>query len=278
MAADYSSASLAAAAVVDPWALARTVADGRPDEVHGVGAAFRTAQTRALEVARLGGVADRSTAVAYTNNGAGVWEVDAAARQTHGLLSQNGDDMADVGRAVIIVAEELASASSAVQKELTTLADQINGVLARRNAFFASAGPLAPEDLAAAERGFVDQAVGLVRGCAGRIQADLDAYDRVLASRTGFLADLGYEPLTAEAGPPVDRNATTTLAPGLTGSEVLRTPPGARLEGGLDRGVTIAVPAPGGGLVLGTPPAPDLGTARPIVGCFPSRCRTAAGF
>ena len=84
-----------------------------------------------------------------------------------------------------------------------------------------------------------------MRGCGQRVQGDLDGYDRVLASRTGFLADLGYEVPTDDG---------TGLVP-----EILRTPPDARLEGGV-----VTVPDPDGGVVvLGNPPAPDTGGAGP---------------
>ena len=241
MTTDYSPATLAAAAGVDPWALARKVTDGRPDEVRRVGQAFQRARTEAMGVARLGATADRTTAAAYRNDGVQVWDAEATGRRTRGLLSENGDDMEDVGRAVNLVADELTSTSTAVEKELTTLTDQINGVIARRNAFFARVGPLAPLDRTAAEQGFVDEAVGLVRGCGQRVQGDVDGYDRVLASRTGFLADLGYE-------------VPTDDGTGLAVPEILRNPPGAQLEG--EAGTGVLIPGPGGGVVAGAPPVP----------------------
>ena len=71
MDADFSPAALAAAAGVDPWALARKVTDGRPDDVIDAGLAFRRAGEQAVEVARLGGVADRTTAAKLLQRAAG---------------------------------------------------------------------------------------------------------------------------------------------------------------------------------------------------------------
>jgi hypothetical protein len=85
VAADFSPAALAAAAGVDPWALARKVTDGRPDDVINAGLAFRRAGEQAVEVARLGGVADRTTAAAYLTDRVGVWDAEASGRRSRGL-------------------------------------------------------------------------------------------------------------------------------------------------------------------------------------------------
>ena len=270
MAPDFSPEALAAAAGVDPWALARKVTDGRPDDVIDAGLAFRRAGQQAVEVAGLGGVADRTTAAAYLTDRVGVWDADAAGRRSRGLLSGGGDAMEEVARVLLLVGDGLAGASGAVEQELRTLTDQLNGVIARRNSFLADTGRILPgDDRAAADRGFLNEAVGLVQACARRIQGRLDEYDQLLRSRTGVLAELGYQPPVIGLDPLTGRSPTTTPAPDLPGTGVLKTPPGARLEGGLTPGINITVPGPGGGLVQGLLPAPDLGAGRTDGGVFP---------
>lgn len=256
--ADFSIGALVALAGRDPRVLAATVTSGDPAAVAAAGAVFHAAATRAAEVSRLGRTADETVATAFTSNGLPVHDVERSAGLTRALLSGNGESMEEVARLLDTVAGELGAAADNARTELSRLADEIDAIIVRRNAFMArNRRTLAQPDIDAADRGFQDEGVRAVRGCADAVQRHVDGYDRVLSSRIGHLDEWGYP----------------AVAPGRPhGGEILITPPGPsggtteifprsdgldpRLEGGV--GFPIV---PGGPEILVNVPGPTGPTA-----------------
>lgn len=211
---DYSPAALAAAAGVDPWALARQVTDGRPDVVRAIGQAYQARATQAADVVGLGRKADELTGTAFTNDRAAVFDAQASGVQSRQLLSEGGEKLAEIGRVFTTVGEGLSTAANTVTGHLTTLQADVNDVIARRNAFMEGSGRmLAPEDRDAAERGFLFEATRLTGRAAGRVQTELDDYDRLVRSRTGYFQEFGYDIRSEPPAPPDEGSgAADTLA------------------------------------------------------------------
>lgn len=197
---DYSEAALAIEAGADPWALARTVTAGSPDDVRAAGQAFRAAAVQAAEVARLGAIADSTTASAYFSNRAEVYDVENSEREGRTLLSGNGELMEEVARLVLEIGDGLDLAAASADSQLRELTDEINDVINRRNAFMAGPGRMmAAEDAESADWGYHQQAVAAVRHRAAKIQDEVDLYDQLLSSRIGYLDERGYAAQTPRA-------------------------------------------------------------------------------
>jgi Bacterial toxin 28 len=255
---DFSVATLVTLAGSDPWALASVVTDGDPAALTSVGAVFHTAAQRADEVSRLGQTADATVASAFSNNGLPIHDATESAGLTRALLSGNGESMEEVGRLLDVVADELGTAADNSRTELSRLTDTINAIIARRNEFMAlNRRTLSQPDVDAADRGFQNEAVQAVRGCADAVQRHVDGYDRVLSSRIGYLDDLGYPGTTPgqqQGGdilttPPAPRTGTVEIFPRTYGLD-------PRLEGGVRFPVM-----PGGPEILVNVPAPPDPTA-----------------
>jgi hypothetical protein len=197
-ASDFTPEALAAAAAVDPWALARRLTDGRPGEVEAVGRAFDARGLEAAEVARLGRIADGTSAAAFTNDWVGVYDSEASATTARTLLAGNGESMREVGGLFIRLAAVLTDSASAASSAVSTMETEINDVITRRNA--AAAVPMSPEDREAADRRFVAEAVNRVRTAGARVQAEIDKYHGAVRSQIAHLGELGYVPPTANLG------------------------------------------------------------------------------
>lgn len=251
-------AALVALAGRDPGALARTVTDGDPAAITAAGVVFHGAAQRATEVARLGLTADTTTSAAFTNNGQPVYDAGQSAGLTRALLSGNGESMEEVARVLDTVAGDLGTAAGNARTELARLTDQVNAIIARRNEFMTlNRRTLDQPDVDAAERGFHDEAVRAVRGCADAVQRHVDGYDRVLTSRIGYLDDLGY-PADTPGQPRAGEVLITPIDPRGGMVEIFPRSPGLdpRLEGGV--GFPIM---PGGPEILVNVPAPPGPTA-----------------
>lgn len=175
--ADYSIPALTAAAGVDPWALAAQVLDTHPDTVRHLGQVFTARGADATEVARVGGLADTTTATAFTVDAAPVFDAPASAATGRELLSDDGAAITATGAVFSRLADDLVTARGAAQRALDTITDTVNQVIADRNTFAAAHPQLLPEDAEAVERAFHARAVQAVTDGATPVQRVLDDYD-----------------------------------------------------------------------------------------------------
>lgn len=212
--AGFSPDALVRSAGTDPWALAELVLTGRPDRVRTVGVELHRRADEAGEVARLGQVADASAAAGFTNDEVSVYDAVHARQRSRRALGGDGELLARAGRTWTAMADDLDAARTAARRHLDELTDSISRVIATRNEFM-SGRPMLPEDIAAADRGFVAQAIALVEEAAARIRSVVDGYDQQLSGHSGRLAALAGElgpasvaptnfTITAQMGGPVN--------------------------------------------------------------------------
>lgn len=206
---DFSQQGLAAAAGTDPWSLARQVTGGHPDSLRALATGFGARAEEAATVSRSGRDADHLSATSFTNDGAPVYDAEGSARQSRGLLSDDGEGMAATARVFTSLATDLTEASTTATRHLSTLASQVDEIVARRNAFvMAERRHLTAPDVEAADREFVAEAADRTREAGTRVQGVLDHYDQQVRHHTATLAGLPQAapvPLTspppAAAGP-----------------------------------------------------------------------------
>lgn len=191
---DYSVPALTAAAGRDPWRLATAVTDAHPETVRYVGQMFTARGADALAVAHAGRKADSALAAAHTVDGRPVFDATASGAAGRTLLSDDGATLSETGAVFGRIADDLTTSQTSARTALQAVTDEINTVIAARNAFVERSRGLSTEDLDAADRGFHADAVARVTAGAARIQGVLDAYDDQAALHATRLEGLPQPP------------------------------------------------------------------------------------
>jgi Alpha/beta hydrolase len=195
---------VAAAGVGNPWDRAQDVATADPGAVTAMAGGFGEAAGHARTALAAAQRADPITADGYLVDQVPVHDAAAATAATRTALGDGGEHPAEIARMLTSVAGELTGTQNGVRSAITALDGELQAVTAALVRFAAASSTLTPADAAAAERALFDRAVAAVRTHGGRVNALLEDYDGVLASRTGLLAGLGYaRPATPAGAPPV---------------------------------------------------------------------------
>lgn len=188
-----------AAAGVDPYALQETLASGQPGAIYDLANAFEDAGTEAGAAYRQAAAAHGQVGEAFTNNAVAVLDVDGQNKEAWQLLGQGGQDMTSTatllrraGTALETATAGGAAALRRMEEDFGSLQRWWNGHVQRNQGVVTAAD----------QQQFATAATQIVQTGAAQVQEHVDAYDAVLNSGVGELAQLGYaaeEPYGPEA-------------------------------------------------------------------------------
>ncbi|WP_433088143.1 hypothetical protein ACQP1P_19680 [Dactylosporangium sp. CA-052675] len=229
---DFSQASLAAAAGVDPWKLQAQFTAGDPEEIYAMARGFNQAAAQQGDAVTLATKGLETAGDGYKVNNATPIDVGAQVSEASKALGNNGEKLGKIAKLLSETASDLSVRTSTANTQITTLVGDVNAIIGEWNQTVRQNhnDPDFQQNRQQYMAPYIARAVQKVKDAGGKLSTSVQEYEQYLADHLKAMADLGYIPPTAlDEGPgDVDVPDPKAAADGTVGATKLSDPNAAK--------------------------------------------------